>query len=64
MDRLVWGKKYQLQDIYDLIKDYCSENNIEDWMHKVGTMIEEKNVIRSSGKYEVTYYSDSICSIG
>ena len=26
MDRLVLGKKYQLQEIYDLIEDYCVVN--------------------------------------
>ena len=26
MDRLVLGKKYQLQEIYDLIEDYCVHN--------------------------------------
>lgn len=64
MDRLVLGKKYQLQEIYDLIEDYCIENNIEDWKHKVRAMLEEKNGTRSLGKYEVTYYGDSTYSIG
>lgn len=63
MDRLVLGKKYQLQEIYDLIEDYCIENNIEDWKHKVRAMLEEKNGTRSLGKYEVTYYGDSTYSI-
>lgn len=64
MDRLVLGKKYQLQEIYDLIEDYCIENNIEDWKHKVRAMLEEKNGTRSLGKYKVTYYGDSTYSIG
>lgn len=64
MDLLVLGKKYQLQEIYDLIEDYCIENNIEDWKHKVRAMLEEKNGTRSLGKYEVTYYGDSTYSIG
>lgn len=63
MDLLVLGKKYQLQEIYDLIEDYCIENNIEDWKHKVRAMLEEKNGTRSLGKYEVTYYGDSTYSI-
>ena len=55
MDRLVLGKKYQLQEIYDLIEDYCVDNGIDDWKHKVRAMLEEKNGVRSLGKYEVTY---------
>lgn len=53
MDRLVLGKKYQLQEIYDLIEDYCVDNGIDDWKHKVRAMLEEKNGVRSLGKYEV-----------
>lgn len=64
MDRLVLGKKYQLQEIYDLIEDYCVDNGIDDWMHKVRAMLEEKNGVRSLGKYEVTYYGDCTYSIG
>ena len=64
MDRLVLGKKYQLQEIYDLIEDYCVDNGIDDWKHKVRAMLEEKNGVRSLGKYEVTYYSDCTYSIG
>ena len=52
MDRLVLGKKYQLQEIYDLIEDYCVDNGIDDWKHKVRAMLEEKNGVRSLGKYE------------
>lgn len=63
MDRLVLEKKYQLQEIYDLIEDYCIENNIEDWKHKVRAMLEGKNGTRSLGKYEVTYYGGSTYSI-
>ena len=64
MDRLVLGKKYQLQEIYDLIEDYCVDNGIDDWTHKVRAMLEEKNGVRSLGKYEVTYYGDCTYSIG
>ena len=46
MDRLVLEKKYQLQELYNLIEDYCLENNIEDWKHKVRAMLEEKNGTR------------------
>ena len=46
MDRLVLGKKYQLQEIYDLIEDYCVDNGIDDWKHKVRAMLEEKNGVR------------------
>ena len=63
MDRLVLEKKYQLQELYNLIEDYCIENNIEDWKHKVRAMLEEKNGTRSLGKHEVTYYGDSTYSI-
>lgn len=63
MDRLVLGKKYQLQEIYDLIEDYCVDNGIDDWKHKVRAMLEEKNGVRSLGKYEVTY-GDCTYSIG
>ena len=58
MDRLVLGKKYQL------IEDYCVDNGIDDWKHKVRAMLEEKNGVRSLGKYEVTYYGDCTYSIG
>lgn len=44
MDRLVLGKKYQLQEIYDLIEDYCVDNGIDDWKHKVRAMLEERTV--------------------
>lgn len=64
MDRLVLGKKYQLQEIYDLIEDYCVDNGIDDWKHKVRAMLEEENGVRSLGKYEVTYYGDCTYSIG
>ena len=64
MDRLVLGKKYQLQEIYDLIEDYCVDNGIDDWKHKVRAMLEEKNGVRSLGMYEVTYYGDCTYSIG
>ena len=64
MDRLVLGKKYQLQEIYDLIEDYCVDNGIDDWKHKVRAMLEEKNGVRFLGKYEVTYYGDCTYSIG
>lgn len=64
MDRLVLGKKYQLQEIYDLIEDYCVDNGIDDWKNKVRAMLEEKNGVRSLGKYEVTYYGDCTYSIG
>lgn len=64
MDRLVLGKKYQLQEIYDIIEDYCVDNNIEDWKHKVRAILEEKNGVRSLGKYEITYYGDCTYSIG
>lgn len=64
MDRLVLGKKYQLQEIYDLIEDYCIDNGIADWKHKVRAILEEKNGTRSLGKYEVTYYGDCTYSIG
>ncbi len=64
MDRLVLGKKYQLQEIYDIIEDYCVDNGIEDWKHKVRAILEEKNGVRSLGKYIVTYYGDSTYSIG
>lgn len=57
-------KKYQLQEIYDLIEDYCVDNGIDDWKHKVRAMLEEKNGVRSLGKYEVTYYGDCTYSIG
>lgn len=64
MDRLVLGKKYQLQEIYDIIEDYCVDNGIEDWKHKVRAILEEKNGVRSLGKYIVKYYGDSTYSIG
>ena len=64
MDRLVLGKKYQLQEIYDLIEDYCVDNGIDDWKHKGRAMLEEKNGVRPVGKYEVTYYGDCTYSIG
>lgn len=64
MDRLVLGKKYQLQEIYDIIEDYCIANGIEDWKHKVRAILEEKNGIRSLGKYTITYYGNCTYSIG
>lgn len=42
MYRLVLDKKYQLQEIYDLIEDYCIDNDIADWKHKVRVLIKEK----------------------
>lgn len=63
MYRLVLDKKYQLQEIYDLIEDYCIDNDIADWKHKVIVLIKEKNRTSSLGKYEVTYYGDCIYSI-
>lgn len=64
MNRLVLGKKYQLQEIYDLIEDYCVDNGIEDWKHKVRALLGEKNGVRSLGKCEVTYYGNCTYSIG
>lgn len=63
MDKLVLGKKYQLQDIYDIIEDYCVDNGIEDWKHKVRAILEEKNGVRSLGKYSVIYHGDCTYSI-
>ncbi len=64
IDRVVLGKKYELQDLYDLIADYCIENEIDDWKHKLRALLEEKNGVRSLGKYPVTYHGNSKYSIG
>ena len=44
IDRLVLGKRYQLQEIYELMKDYCIQNSIDDWKHKIRAQLEEKKV--------------------
>lgn len=63
MDKLVLGKKYTLEEIYKSVEDYCIENNIDDWKHKVRALLEERNGVRTLGKYKITYYGNCTYSI-
>lgn len=63
IDRLVLGKRYQLQEIYELMKDYCIQNSIDDWKHKIRAQLEEKKGTRTLRKYQITYYGDCTYSI-
>lgn len=64
MNRMVLYKKYHLQEIYALIEDYCIQNNIDDWKHKVRALLEERNGIRTLGRYKITYHGNGIYSMG
>jgi hypothetical protein len=64
IERVVLGRMYDLQDIYDLIEDYCIENGIDGWKHKVRALLEEQNGVRSFGKYPVTFYRNSTYKVG
>lgn len=63
LDMLVLGKRYQLHEIYDMMENYCIQNSIDDWKHKIRALLEEKNGTRTLGKYRLTYYGDSTYSI-
>lgn len=64
IDRVIFGRKYDLQDLYDLMEDYCIENDIDDWKHKIRALLEERNGARSLGKYPVTHYGNGVYSVG
>lgn len=64
LDGMILGKVYHLQELYALVEEYCLENAIEDWKHKVRALLEEREGERKLGPYTVTYYGGAYYSIG